>query len=441
MFIFDTIVAEATAPFESALSIVRLSGAKTNEILERLTEKSIDQFKPRMTYNINIYTVDHKKIDNAVIVYFEKGKSFTGEESAEFYVHGSRIIVNELIDTIITLGARRAEGGEFTAKAYYNGRMSLVEAEAINEIIKAKTTKGKDLALKTLSGENREKIENIRTELLDIMARIEVDIDYPEYDDEEAIFEKLKIDLPIISQKVKSLCADSKSALYYLTGIKVALVGRPNVGKSTILNSLLGYDKAIVTNIPGTTRDVVEGEKNINGVLYKFFDTAGIRDNPDPIEKIGIEKSHDTIKDADIILYIYDKFDEEEYKDILIESNDKPVVKVQNKNDINSVDKENDISISATSKKVNVIYEIINKRLDIRETVEGGFASKRDLDLLDSFSEQLSEAVFNIEEGMTIDVIETMLLNSTHKLDELLGNNQTMEDLYSTVFAKFCVGK
>ena len=441
MFIFDTIVAEATAPFESALSIVRLSGTKTNEILERLTEKSIDQFKPRMTYNRNIYTVDHKKIDNAVIVYFEKGKSFTGEESAEFYVHGSRIIVNELIDTIITLGARRAEGGELTAKAYYNGRMSLVEAEAINEIIKAKTTKGKDLALKTLSGENREKIENIRTELLDIMARIEVDIDYPEYDDEEAIFEKLKIDLPIISQKVKSLCADSKSALYYLTGIKVALVGRPNVGKSTILNSLLGYDKAIVTNIPGTTRDVVEGEKNINGVLYKFFDTAGIRDNPDPIEKIGIEKSHDTIKDADIILYIYDKFDEEEYKDILIESNDKPVVKVQNKNDINSVDKENDISISATSKKVNVIYEIINKRLDIRETVEGGFASKRDLDLLDSFSEQLSEAVFNIEEGMTIDVIETMLLNSTHKLDELLGNNQTMEDLYSTVFAKFCVGK
>ncbi len=441
MFIFDTIVAEATAPFESALSIVRLSGTKTNEILERLTEKSIDQFKPRMTYNRNIYTVDHKKIDNAVIVYFEKGKSFTGEESAEFYVHGSRIIVNELIDTIITLGARRAEGGEFTAKAYYNGRMSLVEAEAINEIIKAKTTKGKDLALKTLSGENREKIENIRTELLDIMARIEVDIDYPEYDDEDAIFEKLKIDLPIISQKVKSLCADSKSALYYLTGIKVALVGRPNVGKSTILNSLLGYDKAIVTNIPGTTRDVVEGEKNINGVLYKFFDTAGIRDNPDPIEKIGIEKSHDTIKDADIILYIYDKFDEEEYKDILIESNDKPVVKVQNKNDINSVDKENDISISATSKKVNVIYEIINKRLDIRETVEGGFASKRDLDLLDSFSKQLSEAVFNIEEGMTIDVIETMLLNSTHKLDELLGNNQTMEDLYSTVFAKFCVGK
>ena len=441
MFIFDTIVAEATAPFESALSIVRLSGTKTNEILERLTEKSIDQFKPRMTYNRNIYTVDHKKIDNAVIVYFEKGKSFTGEESAEFYVHGSRIIVNELIDTIITLGARRAEGGEFTAKAYYNGRMSLVEAEAINEIIKAKTTKGKDLALKTLSGENREKIENIRTELLDIMARIEVDIDYPEYDDEEAIFEKLKIDLPIISQKVKSLCADSKSALYYLTGIKVALVGRPNVGKSTILNSLLGYDKAIVTNIPGTTRDVVEGEKNINGVLYKFFDTAGIRDDPDPIEKIGIEKSHDTIKDADIILYIYDKFDVEEYKDILIESNDKPVDKVQNKNDINSVDKENDISISATSKKVNVIYEIINKRLDIRETVEGGFASKRDLDLLDSFSEQLSEAVFNIEEGMTIDVIETMLLNSTHKLDELLGNNQTMEDLYSTVFAKFCVGK
>lgn len=441
MFIFDTIVAEATAPFESALSIVRLSGTKTNEILERLTKKSIDQFKPRMTYNRNIYTVDHKKIDNAVIVYFEKGKSFTGEESAEFYVHGSRIIVNELIDTIITLGARRAEGGEFTAKAYYNGRMSLVEAEAINEIIKAKTTKGKDLALKTLSGENREKIENIRTELLDIMARIEVDIDYPEYDDEEAIFEKLKIDLPIISQKVKSLCADSKSALYYLTGIKVALVGRPNVGKSTILNSLLGYDKAIVTNIPGTTRDVVEGEKNINGVLYKFFDTAGIRDNPDPIEKIGIEKSYDTIKDADIILYIYDKFDVEEYKDILIESNDKPVVKVQNKNDINSVDKENDISISATSKKVNVIYEIINKRLDIRETVEGGFASKRDLDLLDSFSKQLSEAVFYIEEGMTIDVIETMLLNSTHKLDELLGNNQTMEDLYSTVFAKFCVGK
>ena len=248
-----------------------------------------------------------------------------------------------------------------------------------------------------------------------------------------------KIDLLFFkpySNEIIDICKNNQ-----YTPLTIGLFGSWGSGKSTILNSLLGYDKAIVTNIPGTTRDVVEGEKNINGVLYKFFDTAGIRDNPDPIEKIGIEKSHDTIKDADIILYIYDKFDVEEYQDILIESNDKPVVKVQNKNDINSVDKENDISISATSKKVNVIYEIINKRLDIRETVEGGFASKRDLDLLDSFSEQLSEAVFNIEEGMTIDVIETMLLNSTHKLDELLGNNQTMEDLYSTVFAKFCVGK
>lgn len=441
MNLLDTVVAEATAPFEAALSIVRLSGIMTGEILSKVTNKKTETLVPRRLYQGPLYGLDGRLIDEATFIYFKSGHSYTGEEAAEFYVHGSRIIVEELLETIIACGARRAEGGEFTAKAYFNGKLSLLKAEAVNEIIKAKTARGKTLALKTLTGENSGRLTRIRENLLNLMAEIEVDIDYPEYEESQNLALRLREELPRLNREATSLCSDSRSELYALTGVRIAIVGRPNVGKSTLLNALLGYDKAIVTAIPGTTRDVVEGEKNVNGIIYRFFDTAGIRDNPDPIEKLGIAKSFDTIDAADLILYVFDEWSEEEFREFGLTKNPKPLLKVQNKIDCRSPDRHADISLSARSQDVSGLFPLIDERLDITALSEGGFVSKRDLDLLSTFTEELNRAVLDLEEGQTVDVIETRLLRATHILGELTGHEQTMEDLYATVFSRFCVGK
>lgn len=318
--------------------------------------------------------------------------------------------------------------------------MNLIEAESVNELIKAKTYKGKEIALNTLKGTNYDRIEKVRQRLLDAMARIEVDIDYPEYDDTNEIIENLKKELPDLNETVSTLRRDSRASLYYLNGIKVALVGEPNVGKSTLLNAILGYDKAIVTAVPGTTRDVVEGEKLVDGMLYRFLDTAGIRENPDQIEKIGIEYSYRTIRESDIICYVFEHFDRNELKALNLPKN-KPCVLVQNKIDKNSKCPEADIYISALEKDLGSLMDIIKKNLNIHETIEGVFSSKRDLDLLDSFGNMLLKATNDLYEGVTIDVIEILLVRATKILDELLGKEQTLEDLYSTVFRSFCVGK
>lgn len=440
MSIFDTIVAEATAPYESALSIVRVSGPDTKDILCRLTKKELSKFTPRMVHLVTLYGDKGQEIDQATLVYNQNPNSYTGEDTLELYTHGSRIIVDELIETIISYGARRAEGGEFTAKAYYNGKMNLIEAESVNELIKAKTYKGKEIALKTLKGTNYNRIERVRQKLLDIMARIEVDIDYPEYDDTDEIIYNLKLELPELNKTVSSLRTDSRASLYYLNGIKVALVGEPNVGKSTLLNAILGYDKAIVTAIPGTTRDVVEGEKMVDGMLYRFLDTAGIRENPDQIEKIGIEYSYRTIQEADVICYVFEHFNKGEF-DVLDLPKDKPCILVQNKIDKNPRCEEADIHISALEKDLGLLMDNIKKSLNIQDTIQGVFSSKRDLDLLDSFGKMLELAANDLNNGVTIDVIEILLVKATKILDELLGNEQTLEDLYSTVFKSFCVGK
>lgn len=440
MTLLDTIVAEATAPFESALAIVRIAGPQSLEITSRVTGRDLSKLRPRTFHTSKLYDRFGKIIDFASFVFFAAGASYTGEESAEFYVHGSRVVVEELLDTLVALGARRAAGGEFTAKAYFNSRLSLTAAEAVNSLIRARSSEGKRLALETMDGGDR-RLGELRERLLAITSGLEVSFDYDDIMTETEANAALREDLGLAAREARSLVETARSSLYYLDGIKVALVGKPNVGKSTLLNAVLGYDKAIVTPVPGTTRDVVEGEKVIGGIPFLFQDTAGIRADPDEVEKLGIAKSYETLESSDVVIYVFERFDKEEFDTLGLSATSKPVLKVQNKSDLLPLDPAADISIAAISREVDGLLNLIRDRLAVAAHPEGVVASRRDLDLLEETAGELESALADLENRITVDVVETRILTALHRLDELLGLEQTMEDVYQTIFSKFCVGK
>ena len=444
---FDTIVAECTAPYKSALSIIRLSGNDSNRIVSNMLRQKLDTFEPSKAYHVGIYK-DAKDtstlIDKALVIYFEGAHSFCGEDTFEFYVHGSRVIVNELIDTLIENGARRAQGGEFSYKAYFNNKLELVESEAINDLINARTKRSKDFALKTLNGENTKVLFDLKKKLNLLSAEIEVNIDYPEFDEDANLIEKTKELLPDLIKSAKNLQAGSKQSLYLFNGVKVAIVGEPNVGKSTLLNKILGYNKAIVTNIPGTTRDIVEGEKEIDGIIFKFLDTAGIRSKADEIEKIGIEKSKEITKEADIILVLSDKghFEDLESLGIDEELKTKPVIYVGSKSDLNNSATNADILISKDDESLEKLFKLIQSKLDLISDDRQGFTSKRDLDLLNKFVYVWDSIDEDLNNYITIDVVEIKLVEATKILDELIGKTEnSLDDVYDTIFKNFCVGK
>ena len=448
MTIFDTIVAECTAPYKSALSVIRMAGKEAFSILGKMIEKEIEGMEPRRCYYCSIYKDKNDTsslIDRGLVVLFKGKESFAGEDSVEFYVHGSRIIVEDLLDTLVGLGARRALGGEFSAKAYYNGKMDLTEAEAINQLVNARTTRSKDFALKTLEGSSSLAIKQMKEALNMLTAEIEVDIDYPEFDEEKDLIGKVDKVVPGMLIKAQALLNGSRQSKYLFDGVKVAIIGEPNVGKSTLLNKILGEEKAIVTPIPGTTRDIVEGEKEIDGIIYKFFDTAGIRKEADLIEELGIKKTYQAIQEADIILLLFEKgsSSEEETKKLglgeMIEH--KPCIYVSTKRDLNGADVKADISISKDDKDLLGLFNLIRKKLNIEEKEEEGFATQRDEDIMERFVELLQGIQKDIQDRITIDVVEIKLIQATSCLDEMLGVESTLEDIYDTVFKHFCVGK
>lgn len=442
---FDTICAECTAPYKSALSIVRLSGKDAKEIVSHIVKKDVNSFVPSKAYHLSLYEniADNSLIDSAVVIFFEAEHSFCGEDTFEFYTHGSRIIVNQLLEALIKYGARRAEGGEFSYKAYFNGNMELVESEAINDVINARTKRSKDFALKTLNGENSKVLNELKEKLNLLTAEIEVNIDYPEFDEEEDLENKTRRLLPAIIKIAKDLMVGSHQSVYLFNGVKIAIVGEPNVGKSTLLNKILGYDKAIVTSVPGTTRDVVEGEKEIDGIIYKFLDTAGIREQADEIEKIGISKSIKTTKEADIILVLSDKgnFDSVDLLGIEEEIRTKPVIYVGSKRDVATFNSKADILISKDDSSLDQLFTLIKSKLDLVDEDKIGFTSKRDVDNLTEFVNILDSIEEDLNNYITIDVIEIKLVEASKKLDELIGRDSTMEDIYDTIFKNFCIGK
>jgi tRNA modification GTPase len=449
MIVFDTIVAECTAPYKSALSIVRISGPDCFKVASHVLKKDIGAFEPRKAYYVSIYKDSSKEqtlIDKGLVICFKGKESFTGEDSIEFYVHGSRIIVEELVEALVNFGARRAQGGEFSAKAYYNGKLDLTEAEAINQLINAKTDRAKDFALNTLDGKTSDTIKEFKNSLDMLSAEIEVDVDYPEYDEKgtDLINKAKEVVEPIIA-KAKEFLDDSNKSKYLFSGIKIAIIGEPNVGKSTLLNKILGEDKAIVTDIPGTTRDVVEGEKTIDGIVYLFFDTAGIRKRAGEIEKIGIQKSFEALKNSDLVLLLSDKIEDVSNETTrlglkeLVES--KPHIFVSTKRDITGQNNKADISISKDDKTLEPLYKLIESKLNISTHEDKGFSSQRDIDLLNQFVGILDSILDDIKNGMTIDVVEIKVIEAVNCLDQILGVASTMDDIYDTVFKNFCIGK
>ena len=439
---FETIVALATAPIKSALGIVRLSGDDVFEVVSKCFTKDLRDIKERTILYGSIIN-DDEKIDEVVLLAYKGPKSFTGEDSVEIICHGSPLIAKQIIETCIKNGARMATNGEFSSRAYMHNKIDLVQAEAINDVINANTKEAKNLNLLSLDGKTSNLIVPIKTRLADILSLIEVNIDYPEYEDiEVANKETIVSTIDELLPQIDSLIADGQKAKIINEGVKVALVGKPNVGKSSLLNAFLGEDRAIVTDIAGTTRDVVEGHANIDGVVLHLFDTAGIRQSEDKIESIGIERSKKAIKDADIVVVVLDGSNEieKEDKEILDFAKEYNPIVVYNKNDVL---KSGDVlAISALNGEIKPLINAIKERIgiDVKSFSKPALNNARQLGLLAKAKESLFIARKDAQNDLTVDLIATSLFDAYTAILEILGEANQI-DLSKEIFARFCVGK
>ena len=439
---FETIVALATAPIKSALSIVRLSGDDVFDVVSKCFSKDLRGIKERTILHGSIVN-DGEKIDEVVLLAYKGPKSFTGEDSVEIICHGSPLVSKQIIEACIKNGARMATNGEFSSRAYMHNKIDLIQAEAINDVVNATTKEAKKLNLLSLDGKTSDLIRPIKTRIADIISLIEVNIDYPEYEDiEVANKDKIVSVVDELIPQIDSLLADGEKAKIINEGIKVALVGKPNVGKSSLLNAILGEDRAIVTDIAGTTRDVVEGHANIDGVALHLFDTAGIRDSNDKIESIGIERSKKTIKEADIVVVVLDSsrdLDDED-KQILEYTKEYNPIVVYNKDDESKQD--NKLSISALNSQIEPLIKAIKERIGIDEKAfsKPALNNARQLGLLSKAKESLLAAKNDALNDLTVDLISTSLFDAYTAILEILGEANQL-DLSKEIFSRFCVGK
>ena len=439
---FETIVALATAPIKSALGIVRLSGDDVFDVVSKCFSKDLRQIQEK-TIIYGSVNDNGEKIDDVVLLAYKGPKSFTGEDSVEIICHGSPLICKQIIEACIKNGARMATNGEFSSRAYMHNKIDLVQAEAINDVINSTTKEAKKLNLMSLDGKTSELIRPIKTKIADILSLIEVNIDYPEYEDiEVANKDKIIAVVDEIIPRIDELIDDGKKAKIINEGVKVALVGKPNVGKSSLLNAFLGEDRAIVTDIAGTTRDVVEGSANIDGIVLHLFDTAGIRDSQDKIESIGIEKSKKTIKEADIVVVVLDSTSNlnDEDRQILEYTKEYDPIVVYNKKDESSTD--NILSISALNNEIEPLIKAIKERIGLTEKSfsKPALNNTRQLGLLSKAKESLLKAKEDAENNLTVDLISTSLFDAYTSILEILGEANQI-DLAKEIFARFCVGK
>ena len=439
---YETIVALATAPMKSALSIVRLSGDDVFDVVSKCFSKDLREIKERTILYGSILN-EGEKIDEVVLLAYKGPKSFTGEDSVEIICHGSPLVSKQIIETCLKYGARMATNGEFSSRAYIHGKIDLIQAEAINDVVNSTTKEAKNLNLLSLDGKTSDLIKPIRTKIADILSLIEVNIDYPEYEDiEVANKEKIISIIDELVPQIESLLSDGQKAKIINEGVKVALVGKPNVGKSSLLNAILGEDRAIVTDIAGTTRDVVEGHANIDGVVLHLFDTAGIRDSDDKIESIGIEKSKKTIKDADIVVVVLDNSDnlDDEDRQILEYTKSFDPIIVYNKGDISA--HQNRLTISALNNQIEPLISAIKERIgiDVKTFSKPALNNTRQLGLLMKAKESLLAAKKDASNDLTVDLISVFLLDAYTSILEILGEANQL-DLSKEIFSRFCVGK
>lgn len=433
----DTIVALATPPGKAGVAIVRISGKLSHQILKDITKCDSD-FLPRYMYLKDIYINGIQ--DNALVVYFKGPNSYTGEDVVEIQCHGGYFIAQQVISECQKLGARMAEAGEYSKRAFLNGKLSIDQAEGIIDIINAESEAQARAGSVLMQGKLFEIITNLQTELTDILAEIEAKLDYPEYeytDDENTeVLDRLKV----IKGKLKDLLSTKVSGMMIKNGVKVAIVGAPNAGKSSLLNALTNSDKSIVTDIAGTTRDIVEAEYVYNGIVFRLFDTAGIRESEDVVERIGIDRAKQSIQDADLVLKLIDISNPED-----IEVVDKPTITVYNKIDLSTIpDKSVDKSICISAKDNINIEEL--KQMIFDNTMAQGYntsqfylSNARHIECVNNAQIALDNAI-NTFTTTSLDFVVADIHACWQHLGEVSGINSN-ERIIDRIFEKFCLGK
>lgn len=450
----DTIIGISTALSKGAISIIRLSGDDAIKIVNKVF-KGIDLSKvePNTINYGHIVDFDSCQIiDEVLVSIFKAPKSYTKEDVVEINCHGGLFVTNKIYEQLVLLGARPSEPGEFTKRAFLSGRIDLTKAEAVMDVINAENNAALKIANSALNGKISKFVDQKRQELLDIIATISVNIDYPEYDDVEQLTnEDILPKLKTIKLELEDVLNNAKSAKLLKNGINTVIVGKPNVGKSSLLNTLIGENKAIVTNIPGTTRDIVEASINLGQVTLNLIDTAGIRITEDVVEKIGVEKSKEQINKADIILCVLDGSEpiNEQDKEILNEIKNKCHLTIINKIDLEqkiNLGEVDDNVLFISTKNNNTIKELENK---ILETLNLNnlfnkdityISNARQLEKINFAIKALDEALTTIENEATIDFVDIDIRKAWLYLGEIVGQTST-DNLLDELFSKFCLGK
>ena len=436
-----------------------MSGEKCFEVLNKI-------FKPKKqesVENIKGYTIkyghiveNNEIIDEVLVSYFKAPKSYTTENMCEINSHGGNFIVRKILELCLKNGADLAEPGEFTKRAFLNGRIDLLQAESVIDVINAKSEKEAKTGIKQLEGVLSKKIKEIKQEILDVMVNVDVSIDYPEYDVEDVTNSQISEMLDSVQTKLEILEKSFDNGKLIKEGIKTAIIGKPNAGKSSLLNAILKEDRAIVTEYEGTTRDTIEEFVNIDGVPLKLIDTAGIRDAKDEVEKIGIKKSKEIANDADLVIAIFDSSKELTKEDIEILNiikNKKSIV-LLNKVDLNSVLNENDerlkkitenvLKISALNGEgLEKLYALISKMFSLEEiNVDNDviITNLRHKNLISKAIENVKKAKNTVEENMPIDIIAIFIKDILEDLGNITGEIVT-DDIINEIFSKFCLGK
>lgn len=447
----DTICAISTSMGIGAISIVRVTGSNTIDIVDSIFDHDL---KNASSHTIHYGHIKYNEeiIDEVLVMLMRGPKTYTTEDTIEINCHGGVNTTKKIMEVLLANGCRLAEPGEFTKRAYLNGRINLLEAESVNDLIIAKTDAARTLAINNVDGKLTKQISNLREKIAKILANIEVNIDYPEYTDELEVTKDLMHSyLDEINKELIKLVNGSKNGRIIKNGVNVAIIGKPNVGKSSILNSLLDEEKAIVTNIPGTTRDIVEGSITLNGVAINFIDTAGIRETEDIVEKIGVDKSKKTAENADIILFVLNNNEtiSEEEKVLLEKYNNDKLIVFVNKMDLESklripenikdIVYGNTIDINGLDK----LKERIAEKLNLSNIVNKDMSylcNLREIDLVNKAYEALKNAQSNLDAGFSVDMIEIDLKSAWDYLGEIMGDSYEGE-LVDKIFSNFCLGK
>ena len=454
-----TIAAIGTALSNSGISIIRISGNNSLNIVNKIF-KSSAKLEPNHIIYGKILD-DGEVLDNVLVSYFKAPHSYTGEDVCEINCHGGNQVTKEILELVLESGATLAEPGEFSKRAFLNGKMDLSQAEAVINLINAKTKTESRIAAKNMEGDLSKKIRELREELVELMAQIEVSVDYPEYDYEEVEPTSIISLLDKKISQIQHILDTYEHGKYIKNGVNVAILGKPNVGKSSLLNNLAHYEKAIVTNIPGTTRDIVEETINLGNIVLNISDTAGIRDTEDIIEKIGVEKSLKILEEMDLVLYIINGEEGIAKQDFeilsKIQNKGLKYITVINKSDIASKDDIKDIMDELEKNNINKpvlisvkdnvgIDELKEKIVNLFDSTDLDYSheliitNERHKDLLKKAVNYLEDAKKEIALGQPIDIVSIYVKKSTKTLGEIIGADVT-QDIIAKIFEKFCLGK